>query len=141
GRRGVAQSGSALAWGASGRRFKSCRPDHGPESTDSGPLLFSGVLMTLATPGFPLPRPRRRRRIWDRWMRVENTVSETHRVTTADGTRLNMVRVHPAGSAQMSTPVMLLHGLASNRHTFHFPDRSLASFLAGHGFDCWVPEL
>ncbi len=25
--RGVAQSGSALAWGARGRRFKSCRPD------------------------------------------------------------------------------------------------------------------
>jgi hypothetical protein len=26
--RGVAQPGSALAWGASGRRFKSSRPDH-----------------------------------------------------------------------------------------------------------------
>jgi uncharacterized protein YbaR (Trm112 family) len=25
--RGVAQPGSALAWGARGRRFKSCRPD------------------------------------------------------------------------------------------------------------------
>ena len=25
--RGVAQSGSALGWGPSGRRFKSCRPD------------------------------------------------------------------------------------------------------------------
>ena len=25
--RGVAQSGSVLAWGASGRRFKSSRPD------------------------------------------------------------------------------------------------------------------
>ena len=27
-KRGVAQSGSALVWGASGRRFKSGRPDH-----------------------------------------------------------------------------------------------------------------
>ena len=26
--RGVAQFGSALDWGSSGRRFKSCRPDH-----------------------------------------------------------------------------------------------------------------
>ena len=26
--RGVAQPGSALHWGCSGRRFKSCRPDH-----------------------------------------------------------------------------------------------------------------
>ena len=28
--RAVAQSGSALAWGARGRKFKSCRPDHAP---------------------------------------------------------------------------------------------------------------
>ena len=28
--RGVAQSGSALGWGPSGRRFKSCRPDQIP---------------------------------------------------------------------------------------------------------------
>jgi hypothetical protein len=27
-RRDVAQLGSALAWGARGRKFKSCRPDH-----------------------------------------------------------------------------------------------------------------
>ena len=27
-RRGVAQFGSALVWGASGRRFESSRPDH-----------------------------------------------------------------------------------------------------------------
>ena len=26
--RAVAQSGSALAWGARGRKFESCRPDH-----------------------------------------------------------------------------------------------------------------
>ena len=26
--RDVAQLGSALAWGARGRKFKSCRPDH-----------------------------------------------------------------------------------------------------------------
>lgn len=26
--RGVAQPGSASAWGAGGRRFKSCHPDH-----------------------------------------------------------------------------------------------------------------
>src|SRR4051794_22117653 len=30
--RGVAQSGSALGWGPSGRRFKSCLPDFGSES-------------------------------------------------------------------------------------------------------------
>ncbi len=30
--RGVAQPGSAPAWGAGGRRFKSCRPDHEPRN-------------------------------------------------------------------------------------------------------------
>src|SRR5690349_8125386 len=36
--RGVAQPGSAPAWGAGGRRFKSCRPDQleAPESGGSG---------------------------------------------------------------------------------------------------------
>ena len=33
-RRGVAQLGSAPALGAGGRRFKSCRPDHIPHSSD-----------------------------------------------------------------------------------------------------------
>ena len=45
--RGVAQSGSALAWGASGRRFKSSRPDPRGESYDS-PL----VILTTARGGF-----------------------------------------------------------------------------------------
>ena len=44
--RGVAQSGSALAWGASGRRFKSSRPDQRGESQGS-PLFISSVPSTL----------------------------------------------------------------------------------------------
>jgi pimeloyl-ACP methyl ester carboxylesterase len=36
---------------------------------------------------------------------------------------------------------MLVHGLAANRHAFHFPGRSLADWLAEHGFDCYIPEL
>ena len=32
-RRGVAQPGSVLAWGASGRPFKSARPDQKPTHT------------------------------------------------------------------------------------------------------------
>ena len=33
--RGVAQPGSVLAWGASGRRFKSARPDFSPPMVDN----------------------------------------------------------------------------------------------------------
>jgi hypothetical protein len=45
-RRGVAQPGSALAWGASGRWFKSSRPDHataenrGPKGIPFGPRFL-----------------------------------------------------------------------------------------------------
>jgi hypothetical protein len=40
GHRGVAQLGSAVAWGAKGRRFKSCRPDHLFESDSKVRLGF-----------------------------------------------------------------------------------------------------
>jgi hypothetical protein len=39
--RGVAQLGRALRSGRRGHRFKSCRPDHVPESFRQGVLLFS----------------------------------------------------------------------------------------------------
>src|SRR5712672_2276059 len=55
--RGVAQPGSALAWGASGRWFKSSRPDHlkGPFSRGklrrTGPSLFpTAVSLTTGSP-------------------------------------------------------------------------------------------
>ena len=37
--RGVAQPGSALAWGASGRWFKSSRPDHLKKRVYSGDIF------------------------------------------------------------------------------------------------------
>jgi hypothetical protein len=40
-RRGVAQTGSALAWGASGRRFKSGHPDHFKNLVNQGVLAIS----------------------------------------------------------------------------------------------------
>ena len=52
--RGVAQSGSALAWGASGRRFKSSRPDHfyTKRGTEGTPFLM--IAHSTATPLTPL---------------------------------------------------------------------------------------
>ena len=49
-RRGVAQPGRVLAWGARGRRFDSCRPDHflfvAFLGNCVGYLLFHGKLTT-----------------------------------------------------------------------------------------------
>lgn len=37
--------------------------------------------------------------------------------------------------------MLLLHGLSANRFAFHWPGRSIASYLAAQGFDCYVGEL
>lgn len=61
---------------------------------------------------------------------------ETIGVRAADGARLSMRRHAGDGPA-----VLLLHGLAANRRIFDVPGRSLARFLARHGFDVFLPEL
>ena len=45
-RRGVAQPGRVLAWGARGRRFDSCRPDHKIKIGHSAGFyfMFMGIL-------------------------------------------------------------------------------------------------
>ena len=49
--RGVAQPGSAPAWGAGGRRFKSCRPDQMVVSISMARLKFAitAACLLLAT--------------------------------------------------------------------------------------------
>ena len=52
--RGVAQPGSVLAWGASGRPFKSARPDHNKkarESRDSRAFLIKIEFSSISTSG------------------------------------------------------------------------------------------
>ena len=46
-RRGVAQPGSAPAWGAGGRQFESGRPDHCRE-----PMKFKLAVLTVSTSAF-----------------------------------------------------------------------------------------
>ncbi len=60
-------------------------------------------------------------------------------VQTTDDVRLALHRIRPEGEG--GPAVLLLHGLASNRHALHFPERSLARYLASRGFDCFVAEL
>ncbi|HCF56801.1 MAG TPA: hypothetical protein DFS52_02235 [Myxococcales bacterium] len=75
-------------------------------------------------------------RPWNRWYPLAPNDAELLEVTARDGLRLTVRRLAGDGPA-----VMLLHGLAANRYTFHFPERSLAQWLADTGYDVYVPEL
>lgn len=85
------------------------------------------------------PRRRPRFRPWRRWLGGAPGPAERLSVTTADGIRLHVRRIRRPDTT--GPAVLLLHGLASHGLTFHFPDRSLATYLATRGYDCFVPDL
>jgi oxygen-independent coproporphyrinogen-3 oxidase len=58
-----------------------------------------------------------------------------YREVTRDGVELSLVRF--AGEVRWDTPVLLTHGTFSNAQVCG----KLASFLADHGFDCFILEL
>jgi pimeloyl-ACP methyl ester carboxylesterase len=62
-------------------------------------------------------------------------------VPTADGLSLHLRRIESRDRDSRRPPVMLLHGLAANHYSFHFPGRSIARYLADRGHDVWLPEL
>jgi pimeloyl-ACP methyl ester carboxylesterase len=76
-----------------------------------------------------------------RWFYVPRFPDEIHFGTTGDGWRIAVIRYRPNAPAR-SLPVLLVHGLASNRYNLDFTDElSLARHLAGRGFDVWIVEL
>lgn len=76
------------------------------------------------------------------WLYASSTSQdETHYVRTEDGLRLALHRYRP-DNPENGLPVVLCHGLGSNRYSFDLPGApSLAEFLKARGFDVWVPEL
>ncbi len=78
-------------------------------------------------------------RPWRRWLAPPPAASERFEVLTRDHVRLVIHRV--TETAGPAPAVLLLHGLASNHTVFHFPYRSLATWLAARGFDCYLPDL
>ncbi len=69
------------------------------------------------------------------------TQEMTTYVRTEDGWRLAVHRYPPAGDPK-TLPILLCHGLSSNRFTFDLPGGpSLARFLQSMGCDVWVVEL
>lgn len=66
---------------------------------------------------------------------------ETIHVHSPDGWRLALHHYRSRGPAR-GLPIVLCHGLSSNRHIFDLPGVvSLAAWLADRGRDVWVPEL
>lgn len=66
---------------------------------------------------------------------------ETVHTVAADGWRLAIHHYRSHGSSE-GLPVILCHGLSSNRYTFDLPGVvSLAQWLANRGRDVWVPDL
>lgn len=65
----------------------------------------------------------------------------THIISTEDGWKIALHR-YPRPRSQRS-PVLLVHGLASNRHNMDFPEKekSLAQYLWKKGWDTWIVEL
>ncbi len=53
--------------------------------------------------------------------------------------RVGLVRKHPLRWRQK--PVILVHGFAQNRYTWHTSQRSLSAWLAQSGLDTWNVEL
>ncbi len=67
--------------------------------------------------------------------------NSTHFIITQDGWKIAIHHYRPETNSG-SVPVILCHGLASNRFIFDMEGApSLACYLRDNGFDVWVPEL
>ena len=74
----------------------------------------------------------------------QQPVTSTYRVRidTADGWRLSLRRFEPEVVDPSRAPVVLCHGLNCNDHFWDLREKvSLARYLAGRGYDVWVPAL
>ena len=66
---------------------------------------------------------------------------ELHFAKSADGLFLALYHLKPE-KIRYEQPVMLMHGMSSNRFNLHFKKGfSLAEYLRDRGFDVWLPEM
>src|SRR5262249_22017119 len=80
-------------------------------------------------------------RLIDAWFELGRPRPWTYSARTRDGWRLALYRHRPARRAH-ATPVLLCHGMSSNRWDMDGPGEvSLARYLAARGYDAWVVEL
>lgn len=78
---------------------------------------------------------------WQWYYYSPTTQDETLYFTTSDGYKLAVHRYRPKGKPE-GLPVILCHGLSSNRYVFDLPGgAALARFLKNNGRDVWSVEL
>ncbi|MBI5251317.1 MAG: alpha/beta fold hydrolase [Desulfomonile tiedjei] len=78
---------------------------------------------------------------WHWYYYAPTCQDETYYFTTKDGWRLAAHHYRPSGEPS-GLPVILCHGLSSNRYAFDLPGApSLARFLKSKGRDVWSVEL
>jgi pimeloyl-ACP methyl ester carboxylesterase len=74
-----------------------------------------------------------------RLLRVDAQPDALHFTTTSDSWRLALARFRPGHALAGAPPLLLCPGLALTGRLFDLgADRSLARFLAQHGYDVWV---
>lgn len=73
---------------------------------------------------------------------VTERSSEVLQVTTQDGWQVALHHYPAQGPNQRSTPVILCHGISSNKYNWDLNDRhSFPAYIAAKGFDTYVVEL
>ena len=76
-----------------------------------------------------------------RWFFVPRFPDEVCYTTTEDGWRIGVSRYRPV-ERKYREPLLLVHGIASNRLNFDLTDQlSLAMALSRAGFDTWIMDL
>jgi pimeloyl-ACP methyl ester carboxylesterase len=77
----------------------------------------------------------------DGWFELGQPRPQHFHARTRDGWRLALYRYEPPARSHR-TPVLLCHGMSSNRWNMDAPGRlSLARYLSRRGYDAWVVEL
>lgn len=74
--------------------------------------------------------------------RLSTPADERHRAPTDDGWEIALYRYRPAAFTPGREPVLLCHGMLSNRFNVDLDaTRSIARYLRDGGFDVWIMEL
>ncbi len=112
------------------------RGSTGAPTPPQGEFFF----LVISFPGMVAARPMQ----WllDAWYESKREVQpHQHFARTRDGWRLALYRYLPERGGHR-TPVVLCHGMSSNRWDMDGPGRiSLARYLLRRGYDTWVVEL
>jgi len=76
------------------------------------------------------------------WLVDHRRTDEIHYAKTDDGWDIAVHRLRPRNGKAKKIPVILQHGLAANHRNHDLEDRySLGLYLAGLGYDCFLPDL